>query len=64
MFAIEQRMTMWEKPSFEELAMNAEIGAYQPDDWDGERQADPWLSDTWEAIAESDPALPAAVNHG
>lgn len=24
-------MTVWEKPSYEELAMNAEIGAYQPD---------------------------------
>lgn len=24
--------------------MNAEIGAYQPDDWDGERQYDPFVS--------------------
>lgn len=27
-------MTVWQKPSFEELTMNAEIGAYSPEDWD------------------------------
>ncbi len=36
-------MTHWQKPSFEELAMNAEIGAYQPEDWDGERYDVPFV---------------------
>lgn len=31
-FANPVPMTAWQKPSFEELAMNAEIGAYQPED--------------------------------
>jgi hypothetical protein len=29
-------MTAWQKPSFEELTMNAEIGGYSPEDWDGD----------------------------
>jgi hypothetical protein len=34
-------MTTWQKPAFEELAMNAEIGAYQADD--DERDNRPFL---------------------
>jgi hypothetical protein len=34
-------MNVWEKPSFEELAMNAEIGAYQPEFGDEERSDEP-----------------------
>jgi hypothetical protein len=37
-------MTYWTKPSFEELAMNAEIGAYQPEDWEGERYDVPFVN--------------------
>jgi hypothetical protein len=37
-------MTVWQKPSFEELAMNAEIGAYQAEE-DGDRWNDvPFLN--------------------
>lgn len=36
-------MTSWQKPSFEELAMNAEIGAYQPEYGDDERSDEPFL---------------------
>jgi hypothetical protein len=44
----------WEKPTFEELAMNAEIGAYQPDDWDGERRDDPFAATTNEIVHQND----------
>jgi len=33
-------MTVWQRPSFEELAMNAEIGSYQAEDGDAERRND------------------------
>lgn len=36
-------MKPWEKPSFEELTMNAEIGAYQADDG-GESNDVPFVS--------------------
>jgi hypothetical protein len=36
-------MTLWEKPSFEELAMNAEIGAYQPENPEDERSQEPFV---------------------
>lgn len=36
-------MTRWQKPSFEELAMNAEIGGYQSDDGDGDRYNPPFV---------------------
>lgn len=39
-------MSNWQKPSFEELAMNAEIGGYQPDEWDGERYDVPFVQST------------------
>lgn len=35
-------MTLWQRPSFEELAMNAEIGAYQPEYGDEERSDEPF----------------------
>lgn len=35
-------MISWQKPSFEDLAMNAEIGGYQPDDGGGERDDTPF----------------------
>jgi hypothetical protein len=44
-------MTPWETPSFDEIAMNAEIGSYQ-DDLD--RPADPEWPETPETIADSD----------
>lgn len=31
-------MNTWQKPQFEELVMNAEIGAYQSEDDQGERR--------------------------
>lgn len=37
-------MNVWEKPSFEELAMNAEIGAYQPEFGDDDRGDQPFVS--------------------
>jgi hypothetical protein len=36
-------MTSWQKPTFEELAMNAEIGAYQPEYGDDERSDEPFV---------------------
>lgn len=36
-------MTDWQKPTFEELAMNAEIGGYQPDNGDDERNDEPFV---------------------
>jgi hypothetical protein len=44
-------MTEWQKPTFLELCMNAEIGAYQEDDG-GEREPVPVLA--------SEPAPPEA----
>lgn len=52
-------MTVWEKPSFEELAMNAEIGAYQPDG-DDERDDVPFAQSRPEDAA----ALAAPVHCG
>ena len=42
-------MSNWEKPSFEELAMNAEIGGYQPDYDGGERPEPPFVKYSGEA---------------
>lgn len=42
-FAMAGLMTLWQKPTFEELAMNAEIGAYQPEYGDDERSDEPFL---------------------
>jgi hypothetical protein len=52
-------MSTWEKPAFEELAMNAEIGAYQADD--DERDPRPMVK---EAQAEklSDVPRPEGVS--
>lgn len=36
-------MTSWEKPSFQEIAMNAEIGAYQGEEWEGDRYEAPFV---------------------
>ena len=38
-------MTKWQKPSFEDLEMNAEIGGYQSDDWSGDRDVPPFAHD-------------------
>jgi hypothetical protein len=37
-------MNKWQKPSFEDLEMNAEIGGYQADD--GEREDPPFIHRT------------------
>jgi hypothetical protein len=42
-FAKSCRMIVWQVPSFEELAMNAEIGAYQPEPGDDDRSYEPVL---------------------
>lgn len=40
-------MNTWQKPQFEELVMNAEIGAYQAEDDHGERRdGDPFVQPT------------------
>jgi hypothetical protein len=56
-FAKQAAMTDWQKPHFEELAMNAEIGAYQPEFGDDERSDEPFVN------AELPPvlAVPARV---
>ncbi len=41
-------MKYWTQPSFEELTMNAEIGAYQPDP-DDDREPPPVLAPSAEA---------------
>lgn len=46
-------MNVWDKPSFEELAMNAEIGAYQPEFGDDERADEP--------LSQFEPAPSAAT---
>jgi hypothetical protein len=51
-------MTDWQKPSFEELAMNAEIGAYQPEDGDDERGNEPFVQ-----TATEDPTAWAVPVH-
>jgi hypothetical protein len=44
-------MTVWEKPTFEEIEMNAEIGSYQAEDG-GDQGGDPlFVADTTEAAA-------------
>ncbi len=63
MFANANDMTTWEKPSFEELSMNAEIGAYQPDDWDGERQPDPFVASGSDAVAAGIAVAAVTVAH-
>ncbi len=48
-------MKTWTKPSFREIAMNAEIGSYQPD-WDADRPT--------EAKPEPAPAHPSLGEAG
>lgn len=53
------RMNVWQKPSFEEWSMNAEIGAYQGEDWGGgERFDDPYVQ---RSANEAAPAVSAAA---
>ncbi len=52
-------MTHWTKPSFEELAMNAEIGAYQAEDWEGERYDVPFVHVADERTLTSSLSFPA-----
>jgi hypothetical protein len=44
-------MTLWEKPSFEEIEMNAEIGSYQAEDGGDQSGNPPFVADTPEAAA-------------
>jgi hypothetical protein len=53
-------MTVWQKPCFEELTMNAEIGAYQSDYGDDERGDDPLL----QLSPESPPERALPVHRG
>jgi hypothetical protein len=64
LLAMRLNMTTWEKPSFEELSMNAEIGAYQPDEWEGERQQDPFSTNSSERTIGSCLVGATAVDDG
>jgi hypothetical protein len=46
-------MKSWTQPQFEELAMNAEIGAYQPDT--GDERAAPVPPTPLNALGNADP---------
>lgn len=52
-------MNTWEKPRFDELAMNAEIGAYQPDFGDDERSDEPWVTEAASGDAAATQVAPA-----
>lgn len=52
-------MIVWQKPSFDELAMNAEIGAYQPEPGDDERGDERYVEGA-QAAQVSAPVNPAS----
>ena len=54
-------MIVWQTPSFDELSMNAEIGAYQPEPGDDEGGDPPFVVATREPPA---PGPVTAVNGG
>lgn len=54
-------MTIWQRPDFVELCMNAEIGAYQEDDRD-EREAPSFLRREAPRVARDGDALPGLAS--